>query len=168
MKNMKQIKIGLFVLALILSGGAVAVVPQDQSAVASTPISTTQDVTPYIIPPADGNDRGGNRSCADVGKAYFGNPLYYQCRTDKKDYPFANNPEVFEPAAGLPDECANSISVTTIDNTFVNWNSTAPVGAAIIKGGPAANTYVYEPQVTHDTGLASPPVSSTQSLKYIG
>lgn len=159
MKNMKQIIIGLFVLALMLSGGAMAVVPQDQSAVASTPMSETQEVTPYIIPAADGNDRGGNRSCADVGKAYFGSPLYYLCRTDKKDYPFANSPEVFEPAAGLPVECANSISVNT-DGTLVDWISTAPVGAAIIKGGPAANTYVYEPQVTLDTGLASPPVSS--------
>jgi hypothetical protein len=148
-------------IAAMLAGGtalAGQVVPQDQSAIKSTPTSTTQEITPYIIPPADGNDRGGNRSCADVGKAYFGNPLYYECRSDKKDYPFANSPEIFTPADGLPAECANEIEVTVTNDTFVDWISTAPVGAAIIKGGNAANTYVYEPQVTVDTGLASPPV----------
>lgn len=63
-----------------------------QFGVSSLPISTLENVTPYIIPPADTQERGGNRTCADVGKAYFGNPLYYQCYTDKKDYPFSNIP----------------------------------------------------------------------------
>ncbi|CCE25432.1 hypothetical protein [Methylotuvimicrobium alcaliphilum] len=162
-----KIAIALFASALTLglSSGASADVPQDKSAVASTPISTTQVVTPYIIPPADGNQRGGNRSCADVGKAYFGNPLHYQCRTDKKDYEnftsqaTLEDPEIFEPTGGLPAECANAISVVVTDGTIVDWTSTYPIGAAIIKGGPAANTYVYMPQKLKDTGLASPPVS---------
>jgi hypothetical protein len=148
---------------------AFAVEPQDPGAIESEPDSTTQMVTPYIIPPADGNDRGGNRSCADVGKAYFGNPLFYQCRTDKKNYPF-DSPQAFEPASGLAADCANSINVTVEDDTYVNWTSTQPVGAAVIKGGNAANTYVYEQQKEVDTELASPLVSSDDpaALSNIG
>jgi hypothetical protein len=141
---------------VLSAGSAWAVVPQDTSALKSTPDSFDKKVTPYIIPPADGNDRGGNRSCADVGKAYFGDPLYYTCYSVKKDYPFANTPEIFGPAPGLPETCANSISVTVTDKTYVAWSSTAPTGAAIIKGTNAANTYVYVPQAYGDSGLASP------------
>jgi hypothetical protein len=140
-----------------LSCDSVTIIPQDLNAQESTPVSNAC-VTPYIVPAADGRDRGGNRSCADVGKAYFGNPLYYQCRSDKVDYPFGL-PQDFGPTSGLPDDCANTITVDVYDDTFVTWTSTHPVGAAIIKGGPAANTYVYEPQLNHDSGLASPPVS---------
>lgn len=67
------------------------------------------------------------------------------------------DPEIFGPADGLPDKCANQITVTVTDETYVAWESTAPVGAAIIKGGNASNTYVYDPQDTNDSGLASPP-----------
>lgn len=145
-------------LLLLTTTNSLAVIPQDS--INSLPISLTQNVTPYIIPPADGNERGGNRTCADVGKAYYGNPLYFQCYTNKKDYPFLNNPELFEPNIDLPIECANSINVEIINDTFINWVSTNPVGAAIIKGGSDANTYVYDPQTTNDTGLASPINSS--------
>jgi hypothetical protein len=146
--------------------------PQSSSAIASAPISETQCITPYIVQPADGNDRGGNRSCADVGKAYFGNPLYYLCRSEKRDYPGdfdINGDATFGPDSGLPDDCENSIQVNT-DGTFVSWSSHHPIGAAIIKGGPAANTYVYEPQVDNDFGLASPtnPGEQQAGLSNIG
>jgi hypothetical protein len=141
--------------AMLAAGMAEAVVPQDLSAVQSTP-SSDNGIVPYIIP---GVNPGGNRACGEVGKAYFGNQQYYLCHSPAKNFPFANVPELFEPAAGLPAECANTISVTT-DGTFVDWTSTAPVGAAIIKGGNASNTYVYEPQDTSDGGLASPVNSS--------
>jgi hypothetical protein len=145
----------------LVSGMATAVVPTVDGAIASTPESS-ENIIPYIIPPADGNDRGGNRSCADVGQAYFGNALYYECRSDKKNYPFADDPELFGPSTGLPAACANTIAVTS-DGTYVEWDSEFPVGAAIIKGGPAANTYVYEPQLEGDQNLASPPVPNDEN-----
>lgn len=141
-----------------------------QFGVSSLPISTLENITPYVIPPADGEERGGNRTCADVGKAYFGNPLYYQCYTDKKDYPFSNIPETFESSSGLPVECANTINVEVIENTYVNWTATNSIGAVIVKGGNNANTYVYDPQVNTDTGLASPINASSNpaNLSNIG
>jgi hypothetical protein len=139
---------------ILISNASSGVIPQESAI--SSPISSSQNVVPYIIPPADGNERGGNRTCADVGKAYYGNPLYFQCYTDKQDYPFANNPTTFVPSEMNPIECANVINVEVVDNTFINWSSDNPIGAAIIKGGDNANTYVYDPQVNSDVGLASP------------
>jgi hypothetical protein len=105
--------------------------------VAGTPTSTTQNVTPTEF-----NDGpGGNKTCAELDYENTSPRSNYNSVTDTFD-------------ADFPD----GITVTVNDGTFVDWTSSFGIGAVIVKGGPAANVYEYDPQVLNDTGLASPPV----------
>ena len=40
--------------------------------------------------------------------------------------------------------------------TLVDWTSSAPIDAVIVKGGPNANAYVYAGESSGDTGLHAP------------
>jgi hypothetical protein len=106
-------------------------------------------VTPYIIP---GANPGGNRTCAEVGEAFFGNAEYYKCSSARVNFPF-DGAVAFDDASA---ECQNDINVTVTNGTYVAWTSTNGVGAVIVKGSSDANVYVYDPQGTSDSGLASP------------
>jgi hypothetical protein len=122
---------------------------------ASTPVSDG-GVTPYII---GGQNPGGSRTCEEVGEAFFGNAIYYQCESEKIDYPFGEAAPDFSDPTG---DCAqNAIAVTVTDKTYVAFEAGPDgVGAAIVKGSDDANVYVYEPQVTSDSRLASPLTAS--------
>jgi hypothetical protein len=136
--------VSVFTLLLgMLAIPAAAVVPEQGTA--STPISETQGVTPYILP--DGT--GGNQGCADVGLAYFGEEDYYGYSTARINY-----------TGGTFDADFPGGLIVVTDGTFVSFTSTFGIGAAIVKGSAAANTYVYEPQVLEDSGLAAPPNAS--------
>jgi hypothetical protein len=115
-------------------------------AVGSLPVSDG-GVTPKII---DGENSGGNRTCAEVGTARYGDPDYYEFES-KVDYP------------GVPFAEAFPFPVST-DGTYVSWGPFAHSGlAAIVKGGSDANVYLYEPDgLTSDSGLAAPPVGAQQ------
>lgn len=112
---------------------------------ASTPVSNG-GVTPYIIA---GENSGGNRTCAEVGLAFFGDANYYEFSSERVNY----NSGVFDQA--FP----GGLTVNT-DGTYVSFSSTFGIGAVIVKGGNDANVYVYEPQRTSDSGLAAPPNAS--------
>jgi hypothetical protein len=101
-------------------------------------------VTPYII---DGKNRGGNRTCAEVGFAFYGNEEYYQFSSARVDVENSNF------AASFLDEF-----IVDEDGVFVEWNSADGVGevAVIVKGGNASNIYVYKDGEKSDTDLASP------------
>jgi len=63
------------------------------------------------------------------------------------------------PFAGTYDINGNSIDDTTItsaDDVFFDWTSTIGIDAVIVKGGPNANAYIYNPESFGDTGLHSP------------
>lgn len=120
--------------------------------VASQPVSSG-GVTPWIIP---GANPGGNRTCAEVGFALFGNASYYTCWSAKRDFPG-------EFALGFDDISGNAlcernvIEVTVDDEKWVSFTAGPDgVGAAIIKGSSNANVYLYQPQSGGDSGLASP------------
>ena len=137
--------------ALLASGAAMAEV----TGTPSQPISKN-GVTPYIIP---GANNGGNRTCAEVGEAFFGNATYYQCWSAKRD------PGDF--GLGFADIsgnelCDRNVIIASNDGTYVQFTAGPDgVGAAIIKGGSGGgNAYVYEPQSSGDSGLASPPNSN--------
>jgi len=106
---------------------------------------------PYIIP---GANSGGNRTCAEVGSAFFGNAQYYQCWSGDR------NPGDFH--LGFPDisgnpDCDRNVITASNDGTYVDFTAGPDgVGAAIVKGGNAANVYVYQPQSLADSDLASP------------
>ena len=135
--------------ALLVSNGAMAV-----DGTESNPESAN-GVIPYIIP---GANPGGNRTCAEVGEAYFGNATYYQCWSDKRD---PDNFDLgFDDISGNP-LCYRNEILASIDGTGTYVAFTAGpdgVGAAILKGGSErGNVYVYQPQSHGDSGLAAPP-----------
>lgn len=56
------------------------------------------------------------------------------------------------------DAYGNTITVTlSSDGKYVGWSSTLAMTAVIVKGGPGANVYRYDPPATSDTGLHAPP-----------
>lgn len=52
----------------------------------------------------------------------------------------------------------NTVTVTTDDGVFFDWSSNLEMDAVIVKGGPNANVYIYDPptEATSDAGLHSP------------
>ncbi|GAA5337623.1 MAG: hypothetical protein KNN15_11275 [Thermus antranikianii] len=56
------------------------------------------------------------------------------------------------------DSYGNTITLTlSSDGKYVDWSSTLAMTAVIVKGGPGANVYRYDPPATSDTGLHAPP-----------
>lgn len=131
---------------------------------ASLPVSDG-GVIPYIIP---GANPGGNRTCAEVGVAFFGNASYYQCWSTKRDP--GDFGLGFEDIGGN-ERCERNVITASNDGTFVEFAAGPDgVGAAIIKGGSGGgNVYVYQPQATSDSGLASPlnPSGSPAGLSHV-
>lgn len=85
----------------------------------------------------------GNPSCTDLG------------------YDFGFKPQPEPPPSGTyyypaPD-LINTVTIAS-DGTYFDWTSTLSVDAVIVKGGPNANVYVYDPPTESfgDTGLHSP------------
>jgi hypothetical protein len=130
------------------TAGGATLLTVPESGVESAPVSSDEEIPPYILV-IDGVNNGGNRTCAEVGEAYFGDPNYYAFSSDRINY----EDGVFDQP--LPA----GINVAT-DGTYVDWTSTFGIGAVIVKGGNDANVYVYEPQVNSDSGLAAPPNAS--------
>lgn len=84
----------------------------------------------------------GNPTCEDLGYS----------QGFKPNTPSENNPTGTHT---LPDG-TNTITITTTGG--VNWTSTIGIDAVIVKGGPNANVYVYDPPAESfgDTGLVAP------------
>lgn len=135
-------------LAGLLTGAAffVASNPAFAQGTVSNPVSDG-GITPYII---EGVNEGGNRTCSEVGTAFFGDPNYYELESDRINYDQDGN--VFDG----PFPMGLTVSVSDND-TFVTWSSSFGIGAIIVKGSSDANVYVYNPQSNGDSGLASPP-----------
>lgn len=90
-------------------------------------------VTPIFI--------AGNPSCADLG------------------FDFGFKPQPEPPPSGTytfpaPDG-VNTVTISS-DGTFFDFSSTLSLDVAIVKGGPNANVYVYDPEASSDSGLSSP------------
>lgn len=154
---------------VITALGAAALLVSSAAMAVNTPSKPISDggVTPYIIP---GDNTGGIRTCAEVGKAFFGNALYYQCRSAKRNYPdeFVLG---FGDISGNALCDRNAITVEVTDGTYVSFEAGPDgVGAAIIKGSSDSNVYVYEPQALSDSGLAPPLAASgvPAGLSHIG
>lgn len=61
------------------------------------------------------------------------------------------------PASGTFALVGGSITVTIAANPqSVSWSSTIPIDRFIVKAGPNANVYYYDPPETSDTGLVAP------------
>lgn len=81
----------------------------------------------------------GNPSCADLG---YG------------DFEFKIEPAPFSGTYDI--DGFNTVTITTGDEVTFDWTSTLGMDAVIVKGGPNANVYVYNPESFGDTGLHSP------------
>jgi hypothetical protein len=57
---------------------------------------------------------------------------------------------------GFTGDPSNSITITTIDGLYFDWSSTLALDAIIVKGGPDAHVYYYDPESTGDVGLHAP------------
>lgn len=119
---------------LLATGALVGALPA--VAVDSTPVSD-DGVVPELV--------AGNPSCEDLGYDFF----------FKSD---SNESGLF-----VIDDAGNEIVVVVTAGTFVEWTSTIGIDVVIVKGGPNANSYVYDPPTESlgDSGLAAPP--NTQS-----
>lgn len=93
--------------------------------------TTGPDVVPVLV--------AGNPSCQDLGYAYGA----------KWDDPVS---------PGGPYALGTGTVSWTHDGTYLTWSSTFGVDAVIVKGGPNANAYVYDPPAESfgDDGLHSP------------
>ncbi len=100
-------------------------------ALAALPVSAAS-VTPVLVP--------GNPTCAGLGYAY--------------------EMKIDPPAPGTYALGYGTFTWTSADGVYLNWTSTIGVDAVLVKGGPNANLYVYNPESLGDTGLHSPLASN--------
>lgn len=92
----------------------------------------------------------GNPDCQDLG---------YQIGFKPQPEPPPTGTYNFGDPSTVPVHALTGDSVTiTSDGTFFDWVSTLGIDAVIVKGGPNANVYVYDPPAEEfaDTGLHSP------------
>jgi hypothetical protein len=133
-------KITLFMVLALLLVGATGVMAE----VIGTPSVPVSDggVIPYII---DGKNPGGNRTCAEVGKAFYGDPNYYEFSSARVEY-----------KGGFSQPFPTGFVVDT-NGTYVSFTAQYGDIAVIVKGSDDANVYVYNEQPpVSDSGLASP------------
>ncbi|MCF8380854.1 MAG: hypothetical protein K9H49_14875 [Bacteroidales bacterium] len=164
MKNLNKLFVGLILVTAFVScekegtddsqilqlGDKKVVSVAITESVASLPVSEGE-ITPYIIP---GKNKGGNRTCAEVGLAFMGDAEYFALCSDKVDYEEGD----FE--GDFPE----GLNITT-DGVFVSFEIDGcleiggglyKVGAVIVKGSDDANVYWYPEGATSDAGLAAP------------
>jgi len=142
--------------------GEVFVVPSPPTTgdyVTSAPVSEA-GITPYRIfkEREEDADRGGDRDCKDVGLAFFDDPDHYEASSDRVSYDDQGSPR-FNPPDGAPVAFPDWLAVYyDPDDQTLSWEAIGPhgIGAVIVKGGDAANIYVYDPQQDGDTGLGVP------------
>jgi hypothetical protein len=127
-------------LMATLGGGVAAVAMTLAGATPSMGLGTGDPSAPTSDDGVVPTFVAGNPSCADLGYAHG----------RRWNYPQDSTGGTFPLGTG-------SVTWST-DGTHVTWSSTFGVDAVIVKGGPNANSYVYEPPAESlgDSGLAAP------------
>ena len=107
------------------------------SAEGGEPVSDNGVVPIYIA---------GNPSCTDLGYDFGFKPQVGGSDYNGGYYTFS-----------FPGDSFNTVTVDS-GGVYVEWSSTLGIDAVIVKGGPNANNYVYDPpeESFGDSGLASP------------
>jgi hypothetical protein len=116
-------------LSLFLLTFAIALLISMQPSIAQC----DQGVTPVFIV--------GNPDAADLGFDFGFKPQPEPPLSDTYTFP-------------APDG-VNTVTITS-DGVYFDWTSTLSIDAVIVKGGPNANVYYYDPEVNCDNGLHSP------------
>lgn len=94
-------------------------------------------VTPFLVP--------GNPSCADVQGSETWTEL-------KKDGPGG--------VVVLDDGSVKVTATIADDKKSLSFTATPGIDAVIVKAGPEANVYIYDPDSTGDTNLLVPPANA--------
>jgi hypothetical protein len=144
--------VALMVSAVAVMAEEVELVDTSLGYELSEPVSDG-GITPFIIP-SYAPGQGGNRTCADVGLAVYGDADFFQFSSER-----VNWDEDEEGGYSFDKLFPAGLTVET-DGTYVSFSSTFGIGAVIVKGSNDANVYVYNPQEKSDSGLASPPNAS--------
>ena len=79
--------------------------------------------------------------------------------------------KVDPPVSGTYTKGDLTVTVTFSDaGKYVEWISNQPIGTVIVKGGPGAYIYSYDPAATGDTGLRSPlnPGGNIPQISWVG
>ncbi|MBA2662766.1 MAG: hypothetical protein H0U74_10755 [Bradymonadaceae bacterium] len=61
-----------------------------------------------------------------------------------------------DPKSGTYTLLGDKKVVLDVNNPYFDWKSSIDIEAVIVKGGPTANVYEYDPERTYDKGLHSP------------
>src|SRR5690606_29552908 len=85
-----------------------------------------------------------------------GNPTCEDIQPDGEDW---TELKVDPPDNGEHSDGTLTVQLTIIDGEdgeLLEWSSNIGVDAVIVKGGPNANAYFYDPEATEDSGLHAP------------
>lgn len=113
------------------------------AAAQTAPGTSGQGIVPIVI-----NGDGGNVTCAEVpSSATLSSSERLEVRGNS-----------------LVGDLPEGLEVVLASNKrSISWTSTFPITAVIVKGGDAANVYVYAPPLLADTGLVAPPRPNGQA-----
>jgi hypothetical protein len=136
---------GLFAVAALGACGGEGITPMDPSV--GSPPTVLSSVTPVVVP--------GNPDCEDLGYD-FGfkidatpvNGTYYLVTGSQNGLSTVITSGVDDPL--------NSVTISNATATSFDWTSTLGMDAVIVKAGPNANHYAYDPESYGDTGLVGP------------
>jgi hypothetical protein len=96
----------------------------------------------------------GNPTCQDLGYTYGFKP------GTSNGVPEDNPEGTFN----LPGDDTNTVTIDPNATGLDAWSSTLSMDAVIIKGGPNANVYRYNPESTSDSSLSTPINTSNDDL----
>jgi hypothetical protein len=86
-------------------------------------------------------------------------PSYHEGNPTCMDLGYAHELKFDPPSAGSKSGDGVTVELSLGADGFgslVDWTSSAPIDAVIVKGGPNANAYAYPGESSGDTGLHSP------------
>jgi hypothetical protein len=148
----------VIVASLVLLIGAVSAAQAQTVTEPSSPVSTTEGVTPQVLRTSDGSvlGPGGNVRCDQVGT--------FDYASDRTDYDPENPGQDF---TVLVANVSTGVPVGTAKVTYypgtkrLDFEATLAIEAVIVKGSGDANIYDYRPDGTmSDAGLGAPPNAS--------
>ena len=95
----------------------------------------------------------GNPSCASIGLG-FGFKID---QSPNGTFTLTAGTETVLTGGAVSDP-NNSVTISNSNDTYFDWTSTLGLDAVIVKGGPNANVYAYDPpsEASSDSGLHSP------------
>ena len=101
----------------------------------------------------------GNPTCADAGYS-FGFKI-----DDPTDGTFLLTSAYGSLEGGALPDPGNSITLTNVTGSSLDWSSTLGIDAVLMKGGPYANLYAYSPEAHSDTAV-HPPLNKDSGSFY--